>query len=76
MILPERLTGDERLPMDWSYMLEEEWTTVGVNDYHCGHPVINKTRVDIVLTSSNVYYVGGPESNSVLIFSSSEFGLF
>ena len=46
-------------------MLEEEWMTIGVNDYPRGHPVLNSTYVSQILSVSDILYVGGPSSNQI-----------
>jgi len=53
------------------YVLETEWTTVGVNDYPNGYLVLNQDSVERTLNSSNVMYVGGPNSNRLMIFEAS-----
>ena len=72
--LPEKLISDEKLPSCWYFMFEEEWTTVGVNSYPYGHPLINSTKMSVLLSASITYYVGGPPSNNIIVFSSSGIG--
>lgn len=49
-------------------MYEEEWSTIGVNDYPRGHPVVDASYVAYVLDGSNVFYVGGPSENNLIIY--------
>ena len=52
----------------------EEWTTVGVNDYPNGHPVIDEAVAQSALEMSIVLYVGGPSDNNLIVFRSSSIG--
>lgn len=70
--LPDRLDGENPLPWGWFYAYEEEWAVVGVNDYPRGYPVLDTSRVESVLLDSNIFYAGGPEHNSIIIFMVSE----
>lgn len=72
--LPDRLSSPRPLLENTAYLYEEEWTTVGVNDYPDGRPVLNPSYVSDVLEASDVVYVGGPDSNSIVIFLSSSLG--
>ncbi len=69
--LPSRLVSGELSALGIMNMLLEEWTVVGVNDYPRGHPVLDPVYVNSVLENSNVLYVGGPESNNIVIFQTS-----
>jgi hypothetical protein len=53
------------------YVIEDDWATVGVNDYPRGHRVLNETKVEMVLMASDVLYIGGPQTNRILVFVSS-----
>ena len=69
--LPSRLaSGNLSAPRIMNLLLEE-WTVVGVNDYPRGHPVLDPLYVSMVLENSNVLYIGGPESNNIIIFQTS-----
>lgn len=70
--LPELLVRNANLSAGWLYIVEEEWVSIGVNDYPRGHPVIDAAVLNDILTSSNVCYVGGPSDNSLIIFWASE----
>lgn len=72
--LPDRLMREGLLGVGAYYVLEEEWMTVGVNDYPRGHPVLNETEIVMVLQSSNVFYCGGPSNNNVIVFVSTTYG--
>jgi MFS family permease len=69
--LPSRLMSGELSGPRVFNLLLEEWMVVGVNDYPRGHPVLDSAFVDSVLEISNVLYVGGPESNNIIIFQTS-----
>ena len=72
--LPSRFSEEGLLGTGAFYVIEEEWMTVGVNDYPRGHPIVNETRVQFFLTCSNIFYIGGPVSNELTIFSPSGAG--
>lgn len=72
--LPYRLDNHGPLLESTAYIFEEEWTIVGVNDHPDGHPLIDSSYVADVLEASNVLYIGGPDSNSVIVFISSSYG--
>jgi hypothetical protein len=55
-------------------MYEEEWSTVGVNDYPRGHPVIDASYVAFVLEGSNILYVGGPGENNLIVYQTGSAG--
>jgi hypothetical protein len=69
------LIEDQILPGPLSYnILEEEWMTLGVNDYPQGHPVLNSSYVSQLLHASDVLYIGGPSGNHALVFCASNIG--
>ena len=72
--LPSRIMDSGFLGEGAFYMLETEWTTVGVSDYPDGYLVLNGTEVALIVSSSNVFYVGGPVSNQIVVFSCTEVG--
>lgn len=52
----------------------EEWTEIGVNAYPEGHVTVDETFLDGILLASNVFHVGGPSSNNILVFRLSSLG--
>jgi len=73
-ILPE-LIDRQILPGPHGYCLfEEEWMTMGVNDYPRGHPVLNSTYVSQLLHGSDVLYIGGPSGDHAIVFCASGVG--
>lgn len=50
-------------------LLLEEWFTLGVNDYPRGHPIIDESYGREVISASDVFYIGGPHDNSLILFS-------
>lgn len=72
--LPSRLVDGGLLGIGAFYVLEDEWMTVGVNNFPNGHPVIDQAVVQSTLASSNVNYVGGPASDRIIVFQPSLIG--
>jgi len=72
--LPSRISGDGLLGKGAYYVLETEWTTIGVNDYPRGHPVLDPVEVKMILESSQVCYLGGPFDNQLAFFYTSTDG--
>lgn len=69
--LPRNLQSDIlSLPYVMNVLLEE-WMITGVNDYPRGHPILDEVYVNSVLESSNVWYVGGPDTNNIIVFQTS-----
>jgi len=73
--LPTRMAEEEIMGAGAYYIMEDEWTTEGVNNYPSGHPVINDTWAFLIQSSSNVYYIGGPSEDRILVFSPSIQGM-
>lgn len=72
--LPSAL-AEERLPRkDFFNVFLEEWIDVGVSMYPDGYHVLNGTFVLIALSASDIYYVGGPMSNNIVVFCVSTYG--
>lgn len=72
--LPDRIVRQTALGGEAFYVYEEEWTTKGVNDFPRGHPILNQTYVHELLSACDICYVGGPDSNNVIVFSWSTLG--
>jgi hypothetical protein len=65
--LPYMLDLSRYLPAGSYGLYEYEWATIGVNDYPRGHPTLDASHVDEVMTRSNVLYRGGPLTNQAVI---------
>lgn len=73
--LPQMLDRDVVYPTDnTTLMMEDEWISVGVNDFPRGLQMYTEEHISVVLASSNVVYIGGPSSNNVIVFYISNFG--
>jgi len=67
--------SEERLPRQNVFnVFLEEWTEVGVSIFPYGYHVLNETFALTALSASNVFYVGGPVSNNIVVFCVSFFG--
>jgi len=73
--LPDILSHNETfLWYPWFYMIEDSWTTIGVNDFPHGKIVISESQYARVKEGSDVFYVGGPVNDHVILFGASEMG--
>ena len=70
--LPSILESGNLSRLIYLNLLLEEWLTIGVNDYPRGRPVPDKGYVSYVLAFSDVFYIGGPASNKIVVFELSE----
>jgi len=50
------------------YVLEEEWSKKGAQEFPFGVVVVDEATVDDVLSESSVFYVGGPPENTLVAF--------
>ncbi|OGS43370.1 MAG: hypothetical protein A3K76_06545, partial [Euryarchaeota archaeon RBG_13_57_23] len=65
--LPQRLLYNRSLvPGDYN-VYEKSWTTRGVNDYPNGLVQIDPEFMDSLMYIENVFYVGGPEEDQLII---------
>lgn len=65
--LPAYIMGNASLPPSF-YVVEDSWTTVGVNDYPRGKVVIPLANYTLTLGLANVFYVGGSASDKIQVF--------
>lgn len=65
--LPAYIMRNASLPPSF-YVVEDSWTTVGVNDYPRGKVVIPLANYTSTLGLANVFYVGGPASDKIQVF--------
>lgn len=66
--LPLKLYDQSDLNANIVYVMEEEWTSTGVNDYPNGYLTLDQDYVSGVLYSSDVVYCGGPCENNIIVF--------
>jgi len=73
--LPQQFaTNSPFLHYQWYYLMEESWTSRGVNNYPNGRFVLPSTQYQMTLEASSVFYVGGPSGDHLMMFISSEQG--
>lgn len=58
----------------WYYVLEDSWTTLGVNYYPHGRFVLSEEEYEENLAGANVFYIGGPSDDRIIMFYSSIIG--
>ena len=61
-------------PDNWFGAVEASFTTTGVNDYPNGLQRIPMSNYTWVIQESNVFYIGGPPDDYILIFATSYTG--
>jgi hypothetical protein len=67
--LPNNLLDGVDLDRGYFYVLEDDWSSQGVNVFPSGLAVIPESAIENVLYTSNVLYIGGPADDRVLVFS-------
>jgi hypothetical protein len=50
------------------YLLEDQWTTKGAQEFPFGVVVVSQDKVNEALFHSSVFYVGGPAENNIVGF--------
>ncbi len=58
----------------WFYIIEDSWTTIGVNYYPNGELVVNSSYYEKILGAADIYYIGGPANDNIVIFLASPIG--
>jgi len=61
------------LPVISICLMEDSWTTEGVNDFPRGKVVLSASNYAWVLDSANVFYIGGPVTDRAVIFTISPY---
>ncbi|MBN1677631.1 MAG: hypothetical protein JW880_03755 [Candidatus Thermoplasmatota archaeon] len=74
--MPEILITNQTLSPWVLYIVEDRWTTVGVNDFPRGLAVVPETNYSLTLKAANVFYIGGPADDRMLVFLASGIGQF
>jgi len=73
--LPRYLATDSPLPFyNWYYVMEDSWTTEGVNDYPNGLLVADRQNFNQMLLASDLMYIGGPMDDRIYLFTASYMG--
>lgn len=73
--LPRYLDSGLQLPFySWFYVIEDSWTTRGVNNFPDGLLVVDRTFYEEMLLASDVFYIGGPVDDRIVVFTSSPMG--
>ena len=63
------------LPVISICLVEDSWTTKGVNDFPHGKVVLAASNYTWALETANVFYIGGPVTDRAVIFTISGVGL-
>jgi len=71
--LPQNLMRGYVLLPDFYYIVEDRWTTSGVNNFPYGLAVVDSERLETALYKSNVLYVGGPVDDRIIVFSCNDY---
>ena len=66
--LPTMIEKNLALSPDNFYVIEDDWMTLGVNNYPYGLVVVKESRFSQLMDDANVIYIGGPSSDRILVF--------
>lgn len=66
--LPNNLLDGTGLDRGYFYVLEDDWSSQGVNIFPSGLAVIPEPTMERVLNGSNVVYIGGPVDDRIVAF--------
>jgi hypothetical protein len=72
--LPIALKENWSLPPEFNYLVEDSWTSKGVNSYPNGKIVLPIGNFTMRLEASNVLYIGGPIGDRAMVFRSTGLG--
>jgi hypothetical protein len=72
--LPTNFATNYTLPPFWIGVLEYDWLSTGVNNYPEGLVVVSRPDYMRVMEHSNVFYVGGPSENRLIVYATSYVG--
>lgn len=73
--LPQFLATNTSFPSYlWFYIVEDSWTTIGVNNYPYGELVVNRSYYEKMTEAADVFYLGGPANDNLVIFLASPIG--
>ena len=73
--LPQYLATNTSFPSYvWFYIIEDSWTTIGVNNYPYGELVVNLSYYEKMTEAADVFYLGGPAGDNLMIFMASPIG--
>ncbi len=74
--LPEHIMTNRTLSPNYFYVVEESWTTIGVNDYPRGTVVIPSWNYTRTTSAADVVFIGGPVGDRIQIFTASGLGAY
>ena len=66
--LPYDLKEGLHLNSSSFFVLEEQWSTNGAQEFPFGVVIVDRAAIDELLLEANVFYVGGPTENNVIGF--------
>ena len=72
--LPGYIIGNTQFPGGYSFIMEDSWTTEGVNDYPKGTVVIPMSNFSRTLQITNVVCISGPADDRAIVFLGSYIG--
>jgi hypothetical protein len=72
--LPDYILDNKTLAPRFFYVVEESWTTVGVNDYPRGEVVIPYGSYSRTIRAADVFFIGGPVGDRLQMFTASGLG--
>ncbi len=73
--LPQYIATNTSVPYYlWFYIMEDSWTTIGVNNYPHGELVVNLSYYERMTEAADVFYLGGPASDNLVVFMTSPIG--
>jgi hypothetical protein len=73
--LPQYIATNTSFPSYvWFYIIEDSWTTIGVNNYPYGELVVNLSYYERMTDAADVFYLGGSADDNLVIFLASPIG--
>jgi len=73
--LPQYIATNTSFPYYlWFYIIEDSWTTIGVNNYPHGELVVNLSYYERMIEAADVFYLGGPAEDNLVVFLPSPIG--
>ncbi len=73
--LPQYIATNTSFPSYiWFYIIEDSWTTIGVNNYPSGELVVSLSYYERMTEAADVFYLGGPAGDNLVVFLASPIG--
>jgi hypothetical protein len=73
--LPQYIATETPFPSYlWFYVIEDSWTSAGVNNYPYGKLVVDQAYYDTMLEAADLCYIGGPANDNLVVFMASPIG--